>query len=229
MLLLAFRSFFFIAVILGYSTGIWRLINDYFRREFQSYLVEESQANKYLLRDPPKSAPDRNPAGPPEVPDNQLPAPNVDQLFGDVKHRNDHQQVTDSIMVLFETRPSVATTAAPGTDVKAYTNEQEAETHRPGERTVLAAAEVTDIRLQDEGHVSTREPNEGKGDGEAEDKWISYWSKRGGDRKRDGADDGPADDNSANAYCTIGGETFAGAVTRIAQRIAADGDGFGCA
>ncbi|XP_053678957.1 uncharacterized protein LOC128729311 [Anopheles nili] len=52
MLLLAFRSFFFIAVILGYSTGLWRLINDYFRREFQSYLEEQAQTNKYLLEDP---------------------------------------------------------------------------------------------------------------------------------------------------------------------------------
>ncbi|XP_035789384.1 uncharacterized protein LOC118465321 [Anopheles albimanus] len=54
MLLLAFRSFFFIAVLLGYSTGIWRLINDYFRREFQSYLTEEVKTNKYLLQDPPQ-------------------------------------------------------------------------------------------------------------------------------------------------------------------------------
>ncbi|XP_049540062.1 uncharacterized protein LOC125954093 [Anopheles darlingi] len=55
MLLLAFRSFFFIAVLLGYSTGIWRLINDYFRREFQSYLQEEVKTNQYLLQDPPGS------------------------------------------------------------------------------------------------------------------------------------------------------------------------------
>uniref|UniRef100_T1DPX6 Putative secreted mucin n=1 Tax=Anopheles aquasalis TaxID=42839 RepID=T1DPX6_ANOAQ len=54
MLLLAFRSFFFIVVLLGYSTGIWRLINDYFRREFQSYLTEEVKTNKYLLQDPPQ-------------------------------------------------------------------------------------------------------------------------------------------------------------------------------
>ncbi|XP_053663616.1 uncharacterized protein LOC128712764 [Anopheles marshallii] len=224
MLLLAFRSFFFIAVILGYSTGIWRLINDYFRREFQSYLEVESQTNKYLLQDPPKSAPDRNPrAGPPEAPDNQLPAPNVEQLFGDVKHRPDHQQVTDSIMVLFETLPSSAT-AEPVPDAKVYANGQEAETHRPGEMAVVVAAEVTDIRPQDEGHVRTMEPTEGERDGGEEEKWISYWSKRGMDRKRDG----PDDDSNANAYCTISGETFAGAVTRIAQRIAADGDGVGC-
>ncbi|XP_055599233.1 uncharacterized protein LOC129748596 [Uranotaenia lowii] len=53
MLLLAFRSFFFIAVILGYSTGIWRLINDYFRREFKTFLDVEVKKNKYLVQDPP--------------------------------------------------------------------------------------------------------------------------------------------------------------------------------
>lgn len=60
MLLLAFRSLFFIAVIFGYSTGIWRLINDYFRREFKTYLDEEVKKNKYLLVDPAKGATKEN-------------------------------------------------------------------------------------------------------------------------------------------------------------------------
>ncbi|XP_049289933.1 uncharacterized protein LOC125767422 [Anopheles funestus] len=230
MLLLAFRSFFFIAVILGYSTGIWRLINDYFRREFQSYLEEESQTNKYLLRDPPKTVPDRNPTGPPEVPDNQLSAQNVEQLFGDAKHRNDHQQVTDSIMALFENPTTIGTDA--GANFHTNRNgEEETVTHRPGEVTVVAAAEVTDIRSQDEGKVNLEKQNGREGVmEEEEDKWISYWSMRG--RKRDSADVGADEDNNANAYCTISartkGETFAGAVTGIAPRIAEDGDGFGC-
>uniref|UniRef100_A0AAG5DW40 Uncharacterized protein n=1 Tax=Anopheles atroparvus TaxID=41427 RepID=A0AAG5DW40_ANOAO len=53
MLHLALRSFFFIVIILGYSTGIWRLINDYFRHEFQTFLEQESKANRYILQDPP--------------------------------------------------------------------------------------------------------------------------------------------------------------------------------
>ncbi|XP_055524154.1 uncharacterized protein LOC129717903 [Wyeomyia smithii] len=52
MLLLAFRSFFFVAVILGYSTGVWRLINDYFRRGFKDFLAEEVKRNKYLVEHP---------------------------------------------------------------------------------------------------------------------------------------------------------------------------------
>ncbi|XP_058064434.1 uncharacterized protein LOC131214090 [Anopheles bellator] len=58
MLLLALRSLFFVTILLGYSTGIWRLINDYFRREFETFLQEEAKVNKYLLQDPPQpSAP----------------------------------------------------------------------------------------------------------------------------------------------------------------------------
>lgn len=52
MLLLAFRSLFFVAVIFGYSAGVWRLINDYFRREFKTFIDEEAKKNKYLLEDP---------------------------------------------------------------------------------------------------------------------------------------------------------------------------------
>lgn len=54
MLLLAFRSFFLVAVIIGYSAGVWRLINDYFRREFKTFIDEEVKKNKYLLEDPVK-------------------------------------------------------------------------------------------------------------------------------------------------------------------------------
>ncbi|XP_050072502.1 uncharacterized protein LOC126560583 [Anopheles maculipalpis] len=212
MLLLAFRSFFFIAVILGYSTGIWRLINDYFRREFQTYLEEESQTNKYLLRDPPKH-------GPPEATDNKLPAPN--RLGGQA----DHQQVTDSIMTLFET----TTTRAAGTDAGAsiFANDAngERETQRPGELAlrVAAAAEVTDIRPRDDRQGNKMESNRGT-EGEEEDKWISYWSRRG--RKPDG---GSVD--SADAYCTINALVNSktdDAATRNKQRIMPDGDDFGC-
>lgn len=52
MLLLAFRSLFFVAVVIGYSAGVWRLINDYFRREFKTFIDEEAKKNKYLLEDP---------------------------------------------------------------------------------------------------------------------------------------------------------------------------------
>lgn len=201
MLLLAFRSFFFIAVILGYSTGIWRLINDYFRREFQTYLVEESQTNKYLLRDPPKPEP-------PEATD---------------KQQDDHQQVTDSIRALFETVSTEAGTDA-GANFVANDANAAPGTQRPGDQALrVAAAEVTDIRPRD---AAQGNKLEGDGEGEAEDKWIVYWSGRG--RKRD-----EGEDDSANAYCTpisarTSGETLAGAVTRITERLMPDGEDFGC-
>lgn len=48
MLTLALRSFFLIGVILWYSAGVWRLIDDYFRQEFKSYLDEEIQRNNHI-------------------------------------------------------------------------------------------------------------------------------------------------------------------------------------
>uniref|UniRef100_A0A182TAG3 Uncharacterized protein n=1 Tax=Anopheles maculatus TaxID=74869 RepID=A0A182TAG3_9DIPT len=201
MLLLAFRSFFFIAVILGYSTGIWRLINDYFRREFQTYLEEESQTNKYLLRDPPKP-------GPPEAPDNQHPASNR------FTERGDPQQVTDSIRALFEPTPADA-----GTDAGAtfFANDASAnrETQRPDEMALrVAAAEVTDIRPRDDADGGLEE----------EDKWISYWAGRG--RKRDGGVDDSA--YCTPISTRTNGKILAGAVTRITQRIIPAEEDFGC-
>lgn len=52
MILLALKSLFFVTAILGYSTGVWRLIGNYFHQEFKSYLDEEVKKNKYLLVDP---------------------------------------------------------------------------------------------------------------------------------------------------------------------------------
>uniref|UniRef100_A0A182NAE8 Uncharacterized protein n=1 Tax=Anopheles dirus TaxID=7168 RepID=A0A182NAE8_9DIPT len=157
MLLLAFRSFFFVAVILGYSTGIWRLINDYFRREFQSYLAEQAQANMYLLRDPPAtttSAPQhRKPAGP----DNQ-------QLL---EQQQQQQRVTDSIMALFE--PTAGSDGE--TRDKRVTVGESGDGVRDVVVAVVAAAEVTDIRAGLDGSGAAEA---------AEDKWISYWSNRGG-------------------------------------------------
>lgn len=43
---MVFRSFFLIAIISWYSTGIWRLIDDYFRKEFSTYLSAELKKNK---------------------------------------------------------------------------------------------------------------------------------------------------------------------------------------
>ncbi|XP_065090403.1 uncharacterized protein LOC135711476 isoform X2 [Ochlerotatus camptorhynchus] len=52
MILLALKSLFFVTAIIGYSTGVWRLIGNYFQQEFKTYLDEEVKKNKYLLVDP---------------------------------------------------------------------------------------------------------------------------------------------------------------------------------
>lgn len=46
MLAIVFRSFFLIAIISWYSTGIWRLIDEYFRKEFSTYLSSELKKSK---------------------------------------------------------------------------------------------------------------------------------------------------------------------------------------
>lgn len=67
MLLLALKSLFFVAAILAYSTGVWRLINDYFRQEFRTFLDEEVKKNKYLLVDPGRTPEESPPPSPSEI------------------------------------------------------------------------------------------------------------------------------------------------------------------
>lgn len=46
---------------MAYSTGVWRLINDYFRQEFRTFLDEEVKKNKYLMVDPNSEAVSESP------------------------------------------------------------------------------------------------------------------------------------------------------------------------
>lgn len=79
MLLIALRSFFFVGIVIGYSAGVWRLINDYFRHEVKTFIEEEAKKNKYLLEDPvrgdvpPVVVGEHNPDQPPKpVTSNQM-------------------------------------------------------------------------------------------------------------------------------------------------------------
>lgn len=79
MLLIVLRSLFFVTVVIGYSAGVWRLINDYFRREMKTFIDEEAKKNKYVLEDPvrvdvpPAVAGEHNPNQPPKpVTSNQM-------------------------------------------------------------------------------------------------------------------------------------------------------------
>lgn len=44
----ALKGLFFIYIIFWYSTGIWKMINDYFGKEFKMYIAEELTNNKRL-------------------------------------------------------------------------------------------------------------------------------------------------------------------------------------
>ena len=46
---LALRGFFLIGIISWYSSGVFKLINDYFRSEYKNYLSNEFKKNKYLV------------------------------------------------------------------------------------------------------------------------------------------------------------------------------------
>lgn len=42
----AVKGLFFIYIIFWYSTGVWKMINDYFGKEFKNYIAEELKNNK---------------------------------------------------------------------------------------------------------------------------------------------------------------------------------------
>ena len=48
MLLLMFRGFFLIGIISWYSMGLLRVINEYFRDEFKTFLDDEIRRNKHV-------------------------------------------------------------------------------------------------------------------------------------------------------------------------------------
>lgn len=46
---LVFRGMFFISIISWYSYGMFKMINEYFRSEYKTYLDGEVKKNKYLI------------------------------------------------------------------------------------------------------------------------------------------------------------------------------------
>lgn len=51
MLGLLLRGFFLFGIISWYSNGVWKFINDYFRNEYKTYLIDEYKRNKHLHPD----------------------------------------------------------------------------------------------------------------------------------------------------------------------------------
>ena len=56
MLLLMFRGFFLIGIISWYSMGLLRVINEYFRDEFKTFLDDEIRRNKHVKLAPEATA-----------------------------------------------------------------------------------------------------------------------------------------------------------------------------
>jgi hypothetical protein len=46
---LMFRGVFLISIISWYSYGVFKMINDYFRGEYKTYLTDEFRKNKHLM------------------------------------------------------------------------------------------------------------------------------------------------------------------------------------
>jgi hypothetical protein len=51
MLALIFRGFFLLGILSWYSTSLWRMIDSYFKDQFQRYLEEEYQRNPKMRED----------------------------------------------------------------------------------------------------------------------------------------------------------------------------------
>lgn len=111
MLLIALRSFFFVGIVIGYSAGVWRLINDYFRHEVKTFIEEEAKKNKYLLEDPvrgdvpPEVVGEQNPDQPPKpVTSNQM----LDELilsFGRLFTTRNEQELSSKKAETHQTLP----------------------------------------------------------------------------------------------------------------------------
>lgn len=45
---LIFKGIFMIGIMSWYSAGVWKVINEYFRKEFDTYLKDETKKNKFM-------------------------------------------------------------------------------------------------------------------------------------------------------------------------------------
>lgn len=196
MLLLAFRSFFFVAVILGYSTGVWRLINDYFRKEFKTFLAEEVRRNKYLMADAGGAGYGQTTQDPLPTP---MPGSEPKPSSGSVTANRLLDELIISFGRLFTTsqRPTVAPQDAdqPTLLTKSTIRDtQEGKLEEEHQSTMLNPASSTpdpggthatviDGKTMNEADneiwsTSSSSTPVGRSDGDDEDKWLNYWRQR---------------------------------------------------
>lgn len=59
---LMFRGVFLISIISWYSYGVFKMINDYFRSEYKTYLTDEFRKNKHLMPNGEETTPKDQPS-----------------------------------------------------------------------------------------------------------------------------------------------------------------------
>lgn len=183
--------------ILGYSTGVWRLISKYFHQEFKSYLDEEVKKNKYLLVDPGVEQPPAAGSSTAEI----VPESNVRQTGRSVTANRLLDELIINFGRLFTARnePEFSgkrTSAAklleqPAKEIITSTSKNVRQDNGPdpdpggGGTTTLAgtiiesdkfprtSSSAVDNTSSDEDDVANDDD-----DGDEEEKWIKYWKNR---------------------------------------------------
>ncbi|XP_058445250.1 uncharacterized protein LOC131426492 [Malaya genurostris] len=225
MLLLALRSFFFVAVIIGYSSGIWRLINDYFRQEFKTFLDEEVKKNQYLLMDPVKIQEAAAAAA-------TVSPPKIDKATSEVMQQPDSKEakqssgsvttnrLLDELIVsfgrMFTSRNGLGR-MTPEQGSNPSGSRSTVEDSRLPEAMAAPAVKIDTETKTNEGvneilQTSSTSPSHG----ETGDEWISYWKSRRGSSLPSDADGGhyckvsPSSSSASSSSAMEEGVGFAG-------------------
>lgn len=200
MLLVVLRSLFFVTVIIGYSAGVWRMINDYFRREMKTFIDEEVKKNKYLLEDPvrvevpPAVVGEHNPDKTPKiVTSNQM----LDELilnFGRLFTTRNEQDLPSKKQQTHQTLPPTipnqfsSQIAPSGGDSESKPQGQQIESSpptpspkpaEPPDDPLGGAKPKTIIESDEFSRSSTTTTMIAAADsGDVEEEWIRYWENR---------------------------------------------------
>lgn len=216
MILLALKSLFFVAAIFAYSTGVWRLINDYFRQEFRTFLDNEVKKNKYLIVDPNEDGSSPSPPKSPveiiseeevrkakgSVPGNRL----LDELivnFGRVftagngdgmRARKENLGQPPSNEIISPTLTDAPTPASgPEKAVSISRTRPDPEDPGGGGGTVIESDKFPrSSPSEQEDNKSDRNDDDGDANDvdDGEEKWITYWKNREREQSVTGVGDG---------------------------------------
>lgn len=191
MILLALKSLFFVTAILGYSTGVWRLIGNYFHQEFKTYLDEEVKKNKYLLVDPADKNP---PAAPTEI----VTEKEVQQAGRSVTANRLLDEIIVNFGRLFTTRneaelsrkrtPAKTQLERPAKDIISSTSRhvrsESIPEPDPGRASEAAGTIIESDKFPRSSSAGVDNESDENDiasdgdDGDEEEKWIKYWKHR---------------------------------------------------